>query len=198
MVLEDRSGTDDPATLTKNVFAFLGALKNRPEIAAAIPSYQPAGPQLYADVDREKVSQQQVSLSDVYTTMQTFMGGYLVNYFNRFGRQWQTYVEAEGEYRNDIANIGQFYVQAANGNRVPLSAVTTVRRTTGPEFTTRFNEHEAAQLNIVIAPGFSSGQAMKALEQTFAQTMPKGMSFDYQGMSYQENKAAHSIPVWVV
>jgi HAE1 family hydrophobic/amphiphilic exporter-1 len=126
------------------------------------------------------------------------MGGYLVNYFNRFGRQWQTYVEAEGEYRNDIANIGQFYVQAANGNRVPLSAVTTVRRTTGPEFTTRFNEHEAAQLNIVLAPGFSSGQAMKALEQTFAQTMPKGMSFDYQGMSYQENKAAHSIPVWVV
>src|ERR1700722_1802331 len=94
MVVEDRSGTDDPATLTKNVFAFLGALKDRKEIGAAIPSYQPAVPQLYVDVDREKVLQQQVSLSDVYTTMQTFMGGYLVNYFNRFGRQWQTYVEA--------------------------------------------------------------------------------------------------------
>jgi len=197
-VLEDITGKDDPQFLSANVYKFLGAIGKRPEIAAAIPIYLPSVPQLYVDVDREKVSQQQVSLSDVYTTMQTFMGGYLVNYFNRFGRQWQTYVEAEGEYRTNIANIGQFYVQSANGDRVPLSAVTTVRRTTGPEFTTRFNEHEAAQLNIVLAPGFSSGQAMKALEQTFAQTMPKGMSFGYQGMSYQENKAAHSIPVWVV
>ncbi len=96
MILEDRSGVDDPTTLTKNVFGFLGALSKRPEIAAAIPSYQPAVPQLYADVDREKALQQQVDLTNIYTTMQTFMGGYLVNYFNRFGRQWQTYVEAEG------------------------------------------------------------------------------------------------------
>jgi len=197
-VLEDTTGKDDPQFLAANVFKFLGAVGKRPEIAAAIPVYLPAVPQLYVDVDREKVSQQQVALSDVYTTMQTFMGGYLVNYFNRFGRQWQTYVEAEGEYRTNIENIGQFYVQAGNGNRVPLSALTMVRRTTGPEFTTRFNEHEAAQLNIVIAPGFSSGQAMTALEQTFAQTMPKGMGFDYQGMSYQEHKAAQAIPVWVV
>ena len=119
MVLEDRSGSDDPATLTKNVFGFLGALKNRPEIAAAIPSYEPAVPQIYADVDQEKVIQQQVQLSDVYSTMSTFMGGYLVNYFNRFGRQWQTYVEAEGTSRTDINNISQFYVRSANGGQVP-------------------------------------------------------------------------------
>ena len=97
MILEDRSGSDDPTFLSKNVFAFLGAISKRPEIAAAIPSYQPAVPQLYADVDREKALQQQVDLTNIYTTMQTFMGGYLVNYFNRFGRQWQTYVEAEGD-----------------------------------------------------------------------------------------------------
>ena len=90
MILEDRSGSDDPTTLTKNVFTFLGAISKRPEIAAAIPSYQPAVPQLYADVDKEKALQQQVDLTNIYTTMQTFMGGYLVNYFNRFGRQWQT------------------------------------------------------------------------------------------------------------
>ena len=197
-VLEDRSGNSDPQFLTGNLYKFLGALSKRPEIAAAIPAYYPAVPQLYVDVDREKVAQQQVNLSDVYTTMQAFMGGSLVNYFNRFGRQWQTYVEADGDSRTNIDNIGQFYVTSANGNRVPLSALTTVRRTTGPEFTTRFNEYEAAQITIVAVPGYSSGQVMKALEQTFAQTMPKGMGMDYSGMSFQEHQAQQSIPAWVV
>ncbi|MGD0647661.1 MAG: multidrug efflux RND transporter permease subunit [Acidobacteriaceae bacterium] len=198
MLLEDRSGSGDLNFLTANTYKFLGALKNRPEIAAAIPSYAPAVPQLYVDVDREKAAQQQVNLADVYTTMQAFMGGTLVNYFNRFGRQWQTYIEAEGDTRTNINNIGQFYVTSANGNRVPLSAITTVRRSAGPEFTTRFNEYEAAQLTIVATPGYSSGQVMKALEQTFAQTMPAGMGMDYSGMSFQEHKAQQSIPAWVV
>jgi len=198
MVLEDRSGSNDLNFLTANTYKFLGALKNRPEIAAAIPSFAPAVPQLYVDVDREKASQQQVSLSDVYTTLQAFMGGTLVNYFNRFGRQWQTYIEAEGDTRTNIDNIGQFYVTAANGNRVPLSAVTTVRRTTGPEFTTRYNEYEASQITIVAVPGYSSGQVMKALQETFAQSMPKGMGMDYSGMSFQEYKAQQSLPAWVV
>jgi HAE1 family hydrophobic/amphiphilic exporter-1 len=197
-VLEDRSGNSDPQFLTANLYKFLGALSKRPEIAAAIPTYYPAVPQLYVDVDREKVAQQQVNLADVYTTMQAFMGGSLVNYFNRFGRQWQTYVEAEGDSRTNIDNIGQFYVIAANGNRVPLSALTTVRRTTGPEFTTRFNEYEAAQITIVARPGYSSGQVMSGLEQTFKQTMPPGMGFDYSGMSFQEHKAQQSMPAWVV
>ncbi len=198
MILEDRSGSGDLNFLTANTYKFLGALKNRPEIAAAIPSFAPAVPQLYVDVDREKASQQQVNLADVYTTMQAFMGGTLVNYFNRFGRQWQTYIEAEGDTRTNINNIGQFYVTSANGNRVPLSAITTVRRSTGPEFTTRFNEYEAAQLTIVATPGYSSGQVMKALEDTYAQTMPAGMGMDYAGMSFQEHKAQQSIPAWVV
>ncbi len=197
-VLEDRSGNSDPQFLTANLYKFLGALSKRPEIAAAIPTYYPAVPQLYVDVDREKVAQQQVNLADVYTTMQAFMGGSLVNYFNRFGRQWQTYVEADGDSRTNIDNIGQFYVMAANGNRVPLSALTTVRRTTGPEFTTRFNEYDAAQITIVAKPGYSSGQVMSGLEQTFAQTMPQGMGFDYSGMSFQEHKAQQSMPAWVV
>ncbi len=123
MILEDRSGGDDPMVLAKNVFAFLGAASKRPEIAAVIPSYQPAVPQLYADVDKAKALQQQVQLSDIYTTMSTFMGGYLVNYFNRFGRQWQTYVEAEGTSRQNIANISQFYVRSANGSQVPARLV---------------------------------------------------------------------------
>ena len=198
MILEDRSGSGDLNYLTANTYKFLGALSKRPEIAAAIPSFAPAVPQLYVDVDREKAAQQQVNLSDVYTTMQAFMGGTLVNYFNRFGRQWQTYIEAEGDTRTNIDNIGQFYVTSANGNRVPLSAITTVRRSAGPEFTTRFNEYEAAQITIVATPGYSSGQVMKAVEQTFAQVMPAGMGMDYSGMSFQEHKAQQSLPAWVV
>ena len=198
MVVEDRTGTDDPMTLTKNVFAFLGALKSRPEIAVAIPSYQPAVPQIYADVDREKVLQQQVNLTDVYTTMQTFMGGYLVNYFNRFGRQWQTYVEAEGTSRKDISNINQFYVRSANGGQVPLASLVSVKQITGPEFIYRFNEFNAAQINVTGNPGYSSGQVRAALEDTFKKTMPPGAGFDYSGMSYQEQAADKGIPSWAV
>jgi HAE1 family hydrophobic/amphiphilic exporter-1 len=197
-VLEDRSGRNDQQFLTANLGKFLGAIGKRHEIALAIPTYFPAVPQLFAEVDREKVAQQQVSQSDVYTTMQTFMGGYLVNYFNRFGRQWQTYIEAEGEYRTNPDNIGRFYVTSANGNRVPLSSLVKVTRTTGPEFTTRFNEYEAAQLTIGGAPGYSSGQVMAALEEVFAQTMPEGMGFDYSGLSFQEQKARQGVPAWVV
>ncbi|HTV14813.1 MAG TPA: multidrug efflux RND transporter permease subunit [Acidobacteriaceae bacterium] len=198
MILQDRTGNDDPSFLTKNLFGFLGALSRRPEIAAAIPSYMPAVPQLYADVDREKALQQQVNLNDVYTTMQTFMGGYLVNYFNRFGRQWQTFVEAEGDTRSNIQNIGQFYVRSANGSQVPLSSLVHVKQITGPEFIMRFNEYNAAQLNITGAPGYSSGQVRAALEEVFRQTMPAGMGYSYSGMSFQEARAAEGTPAWVV
>ncbi len=198
MILQDRSGNDDPTFLTKNLMTYLGALSKRPEIAVAIPSYLPAVPQLYADVDREKAMQQQVDLTNVYSTMQTFMGGYLVNYFNRFGRQWQTYVEAEGDSRTNIANINQFYVRSANGSQVPLGSLVNVRKITGPEFVFRFNEYNSAQLNITGKPGYSSGQVRAALEEVFAQSMPAGMGYDYQGMSFQEKKAEEGVPSWAV
>jgi HAE1 family hydrophobic/amphiphilic exporter-1 len=198
MVIEDRSGSDDPETLTKNLGTFLGAVSKLPEIAAAIPSYSPAVPQLFVDVDQEKVLQQQVQLSDVYTTMSTFMGGYLVNYFNRFGRQWQTYVEAEGTSRTDINNINQFYVRSANGGQVPLSSLVKVRKITGPEYVYRFNEFNAAQVNISAKPGYSSGQVRAALEDTFKKVMPPGAGFDYSGMSFQEEQAQKGVPTWAV
>jgi HAE1 family hydrophobic/amphiphilic exporter-1 len=198
MIIEDRSGSDDPMTLTKNLGAFLAAANQLPEVAAAIPSYSPAVPQLFAAVDQEKVLQQQVSLSDVYTTMSTFMGGYLVNYFNRFGRQWQTYVEAEGTSRTDIKNISQFYVRSANGGQVPLGSLVNVKQITGPEYIYRFNEFNAAQININAKPGYSSGQVRAALEETFKKTMPPGAGFDYSGMSYQEEQAQKGVPTWAV
>jgi HAE1 family hydrophobic/amphiphilic exporter-1 len=126
------------------------------------------------------------------------MGGFLVNYFNRFGRQWQTFVEAEGDTRTNIQNINQFYVRSANGSQVPLGSLVHVRQITGPEFILRFNEYTAAQLNVTGAPGYSSGQVRAALEEVFNQAMPAGMGFSYSGMSFQEQQAAQGIPTWVV
>ncbi len=191
-ILEDRSGRGGDF-LSNNTDAFMAAIRKRPEIASAITTSTPHVPQLYADIDKDKVIRQNVKISDVYTTMQTFMGGYLVNYFNRFGRQWQVYVEAEGAYRTDPKNIGQFYVTNSSGNMVPLSAVTNIKPITGPEFTMHFNEYPAAQVTATAAPGYSSGQAMKALEDVFAQTMPSEMGYDYMGMSYQEKAATKGV-----
>ena len=191
-MLEDRSGSD-LSFLTENVNKFVAAARKRPELTAIATSYLPDIPQDYVSVDRAKVERQQVNIADVYQTMGTFLGGYLVNYFNRFGRQWQVYVEAEGDYRTHIENLGLFYVANSSGGMVPLSAVTSVKSIAGPEFTLRYNEYHAAQVQASAAPGYSSGQAMKALEDTFAATMPREMGFDYSGMSFQEQKAAQGV-----
>jgi HAE1 family hydrophobic/amphiphilic exporter-1 len=136
---------------------------------------------------------QGVKLSDVYTTLQAFMGGAFINYFNRFGRQWQVYTQAEGEFRTRAENVGQFYVRNDVGNMGPLSSVTSIHSKFGPEFTMRYNLHRAAQINASAAPGYSSAQAMAAMEQVFNETMPPGMGFDYLGMSYQEKKAQQDV-----
>jgi HAE1 family hydrophobic/amphiphilic exporter-1 len=191
-VLEDRSGADQEF-LTANVDKFLAAVRKRPEIASATTTYLPTVPQIYADVDREKVMRQGVNIGDVYTTMQTFMGGYLVNYFNLYGRQWQVYVASEGEYRTRPEDIGQFYVTGNSGNMVPLGSVINTKTILAPEFSLRYNEYQAAQINATANPGFSSGQARKALEDVFDKTMPREMGYDYQGMSFQEQKAEQGV-----
>ncbi len=155
-------------------------------------------PQKFVDVDRDKVLKQGVPLSDVYRTIQAFMGGVFVNYFNRFGRQWQVYVEAEAPYRAKLDNVGQFYVRSAAGEMVPLSALTRFEARSGPEFTMRYNEYRAAQIVGSAAPGYSSDQATAALEEVFKQTMPREMGYDYMGMSFQEKKAQEGVPVWVI
>ena len=137
---------------------------------------------------------QGVSLSDAYQTLQTFLGGYFVNYFNRFGLQWQVYVQAEGAYRTDIDNMGVFYVANKDGDSVPLSSFIESKKSFGPEFTMRYNMYRCSQLNASVAEGYSTGQAMKALEEVFAETMPNGMGYDYFGMSFQEQQAAQGVP----
>jgi HAE1 family hydrophobic/amphiphilic exporter-1 len=193
MVLEDRSGRDIPF-LAGNVKKFIEAAKERKEIAGISTTFLPAVPQLYVDVDRDRVLKQGVNLSDVYKTLQTFMGGYFVNYFNRFGRQWQVYVEAEGEYRAKAEGLGLFYVRNHDGESIPMSALTRNKSISGPEFTMRYNLYRSAQINGSAAEGYSSDQATKALEEVFAETMPPEMGFDYIGMSFQEQKAAQGVP----
>ncbi len=192
-ILEDRSGSDIQF-LTRNLNTFLEAARKRPEIASLSTTFLPSVPQEFVDVDRDKVLKQGINLSDVYRTVQAFMGGYFINYFNRFGRQWQVYVEAEAEDRGSADNVGRFYVRNNKGENVPLSTLTTVKPRLGPEFTLRFDEYRSAQINGSAAPGFSSDQASAALEDVFKQKMPREMGFDYSGISFQEQKARQGVP----
>jgi HAE1 family hydrophobic/amphiphilic exporter-1 len=196
-ILEDRGG-HDVRFLADNTNAFMEAARKRPELASVFTTMLANVPQVYVNVERDKVLAQGVNLSDVYKTLQSFMGGALINYFNRFGRQWQVYVQAEGDYRTRAENLGQFYVRNSSGNMVPLSAVTSIQHRVGPEFTMRYNLYRCAQINASAATGYSSAQAMEALEQVFGQTMPPDMGFDYLGMSYQEQKARQGVPPSVI
>jgi HAE1 family hydrophobic/amphiphilic exporter-1 len=191
-VLEDRSGKEI-TFLAANVTKFIEAARKRPEIGSINTTFLPIVPQLYVDVDRDKALKQGVELTEVYKTLQTFMGGYFVDYFNRFGRQWQVYVQAEGDYRSHVENLGLFYVRNHNGEAVPMGALTSTKSISGPEFTMRYNLYRSAQINGSSAPGYSSAQTTKALEEVFAETMPREMGFDYLGISFQEQKAQQGV-----
>jgi HAE1 family hydrophobic/amphiphilic exporter-1 len=188
-VLEDRSGSGS-AFLVKNLQVFMESARKRPELAGLNTTALYGVPQVNVTVDKAKVLTQGVSLADVYQTLQTFMGGTLVNYFNRFGRQWQVYVQADGADRTQAQNVGEFYVKNAGGQMVPLSTLIAVAPSSGPEFIYKYNQYQAVQINGSAAPGYSSGQAMAALEEVFHKSMPVEMGFDYTGMSFQEQEAA--------
>jgi HAE1 family hydrophobic/amphiphilic exporter-1 len=191
-VLEDRGGNDIPY-LAANVDKFLAAARKRPEIAGVNTSFLPSVPQQFAEVDRDKALKQGVAIADVYTSLQAFMGGIFVNYFNRFGRQWQVYVQADDSYRGTVQDTEQFYVRNNSGTMVPLSALTKFEPRFGPEYVMHYNEYPSAQINGNAAPGYSSDQAMAALEQVFAQTMPQDMGYDYLGMSFQQKLAEQGV-----
>jgi hydrophobic/amphiphilic exporter-1 (mainly G- bacteria), HAE1 family len=197
LALEDRGGHDVPY-LAANVDKFVAAARKRPEIAGISTSFLPSVPQEFIDVDRDKALKLGVQIADVYQTIQTFMGGYFINYFNRFGRQWQVYVEGAGPYRTTTQDLTQYYVRNNQTQMVPLSDLARFEPRLGPEFIMHYDEYNAAQINGSAAPGYSSDQATAALEEVFKQTMPREMGLDYMGMSYQEQKARQGIPPWVI
>ncbi len=196
-VLEDRAGKD-VQFLSNNLNKFLAAARKRPELASVFTTFIPSVPQQFINVDKDKVLKQGVNLTDVYNTIQAYMGGLFVNYYNDFGRTWQVYIEAEAPYRSTTNDLGQFYVRNVQGQNVPLTALANFETRYGPEFTMRYNEYRSAQINASAAPGYSSDQATAALEDVFKQTMPAEMGFDYIGMSYQEQKARQGLSTSVI
>ncbi|HET9315266.1 MAG TPA: efflux RND transporter permease subunit, partial [Vicinamibacteria bacterium] len=164
--------------------------RKRPELANLSSQFRASVPQVFADVDREKALKQGVAVADVYQTLQAFLGGIYVNQFNRFGRQWRVFLQAEARDRVSPEDIDRFHVRNGDGTMLPLSTVVTTRRIFGPEYTQRFNLYRAAQITGQPAPGYSSGQAMDALEDVARQVLPPEIGFDWADLSYQEKKAA--------
>jgi HAE1 family hydrophobic/amphiphilic exporter-1 len=196
-ILEDRSGSGIEF-LAKNTQLFMAEARKRPELSGLLTTALFGVPQVGVKVDNAKAMTQQIQLNDLYQTVQTFMGGSLINYFNRFGLQWQVYVQADGDYRTRADNLGKFYVRNVSGDMVPLSTLTSTYPRSGAEFVMRYNLFNCVQINASAAPGYSSAQVMAALEDTFRKTMPSEMGFDYSGMSYQEQKAAQGVSPAVI
>jgi HAE1 family hydrophobic/amphiphilic exporter-1 len=195
-MLQDKAGKT-PEDLQAQVEKFIAAAQKRPEIGRIGTAWTAKVPQVFVSVDREKMMKQGVDASDLYGTLQAFMGSSYINDFNRFGRQWRVYIAAEPEYRATTDSIGDFYVRNKDGKMVPVSSVANVETLIGPEYTLRFNLFRAAELTGEPAPGFSSGQAMTALEEEAAKTLDPSFGYSWNAMSYQEKTAPSSVPTFV-
>jgi HAE1 family hydrophobic/amphiphilic exporter-1 len=191
MMLQDRGG-NSPTYLAEQAQAFMEAARERPEIGNVMSTFRANVPQIYADVDTDMVLKAGVSLADLNTTLGAFLGGAYVNDFNRFGRLFKVYVQAEPEYRSDPNDIRYFFVRGKTGETVPLSALVSTSSTQGPEYTNRFNLFRAAEVTGSPASGFSSDQALDALEEVAARTLPTDMTYSWNAMSFQERAAAGS------
>jgi HAE1 family hydrophobic/amphiphilic exporter-1 len=188
MQLQDRIG-NSPDYLAEQTTRFMEAARKRPEIGRIATLYRASVPQIYADIDRSKVLKSGVQLNDVNTTLGALLGSSYINDFNRFGRVYKVYLQAESDFRRDPKQLGLFYVRSGAGGMVPLDSLLSTRSASGPEFTNRFNLFRSAELTGVPAPGYSSAQALDALEQTATEILPNDMGFDWADMSYQERKA---------
>ena len=187
--LQDRSG-GSIADLDATLQTFLAEAQKRPELAGVTSPFSAAVPQIFVDVDRDRVLKEGIALTDVYQTLQTFLGGLYVNQFNRFGRQWRVFMQAESQERTSPESIAQFYVRNSDGDMVPMSSLQTTKQAFGPQYTNRFNVYRAAQVTGAAAPGYSSGQALDALEQVAKSTLPADVSYDWSDLSYQERSAS--------
>lgn len=194
IMLQDKGG-NEPAYLAQNSQKFIKAANDRKEIGGAFTTFQSSVPQRYMDIDKEKALKLGVSLNDLYTTIGAFMGGAYVNDFTRFGRLYKTFVQAENEYRVDESQIDNFFVKNNKGEMVPLATLVDIKPIYGPDYTTRFNLYRSVEVTGSPAPGYTSAQAMDALEEVAAEVLPKEMSYSWNAMSFQENKASGSLGV---
>jgi HAE1 family hydrophobic/amphiphilic exporter-1 len=198
-LLQDRSGAMSVADIGKQTQAFLDAARKRPELANLFTSFNPQVPQVQVELDREKARALGVPINDVFAALSAAMGGAYVNDFNRFGRLYRVYVQAEPAYRQKPDDIGQFYVRSTTTNQmIPLSTLMTVKPASGTEVTVRFNLFRSVEITGVPGPGYTSGQAMTALEETAAKVLPREMGYAYTGFSYQEKNAPPAAPTFIL
>ncbi|MCV9385790.1 efflux RND transporter permease subunit [Reichenbachiella ulvae] len=194
IMLQDMMG-NSPQYLQENAQKFIVAANQKPEIGNAFTTFQASVPQRYMDIDKEKALKLGVNLEELYQTVGTFMGGSYVNDFTRFGRLYKTYIQAEPEYRVDESQISNFFIKSNTGKMVPLATLVNIEPIAGPDYTNRFNLFRAIEVTGAPAPGFTSAQAMEALEKTAAEVLPADMTYSWNAMSFQEKKASGSLGV---
>jgi len=195
--IQDRAGKG-VEYLWQNVERFLTAARQRPDFAMLNTIFAPSVPQLFARVDEDKVFKLGVDIGDVYGALQTLLGGRYVNQFNRFGRVWRVYLEAEPQYRTSATSLELFYVRNQHGDMLPLSTLVNIERTSGPEYTTRFNEYSGVEVFAAPAPGYSTGQGMAAVAAVANEVLPRDMGYAWNGMSFQESVAGSGAGVFVL
>jgi HAE1 family hydrophobic/amphiphilic exporter-1 len=198
-LLQDRSGSLSVQQLGDLSRQFLDTARKRPELANLFTSFDPRYPQIKVELDREKARKMGVPVNEVFQALSAVMGGTYVNDFNRFGRLFRVYVQADADYRRKPKDIGDIYVRSeTTKSMIPLSTLVTITPESGTEVTNRFNLFRSVEINGVPGRGFTSGQALAALEDIFKETMPKEMGFAYSSLSYQEKVAPPAGPTFVL
>ena len=187
-MLEDRIGVG-VEDLAQVADLTAQAARERPEIGSVVNTFRSNVPSYKVDVDLDKVQTLGIPATDAYDALQTFLGGLYVNDFNVFGRTWQVMVQAEQEFRTEPRDINRFYVRTGGGDMVPLGTLSKVTATAGPDVIYRYNRNRTVQLIGTPAPGYSSGQAVQAMEEVAASTLPAGYSYEWTGTTYQEKEA---------
>ena len=198
MMIQDKAGST-PEYLQQQTNAFLAAARKRPEIGRIMTTFNASSPQIKLDIDRQKAMKLGVPLSSVSTTLGAFLGGAYVNDFNRFGRQYKVYVQADAAYRVKPEDLSMAYVRNSKGEMVPITTIVTASKVSAPEFTNRFNLYRSAEVSGAPAPGYSSGQALTALEETANEVLPQTMGYAWSNMSYQEKESSGSAgPIFIM
>jgi HAE1 family hydrophobic/amphiphilic exporter-1 len=191
-MLQDKGG-NTPDYLARQGQKYSKVAMERPEISTIFTTFRASVPQRYLDINREKALKAGVSLNDMYQTIGAFLGGSYVNDFNRFGRLYKAYIQAEPAYRQSEDQINLFFIKNRNGQSVPLAAFVDVKDVAGPDFTNRFNLFRSIELTGSPAPGYTSAQALQALEEVAEEVLPRDMGYAWSNMSFQEKKASGSV-----